>query len=198
MAEAKKGWFMLLDPKSGHVLAATPMNTNECNDAITQTLDKVKHLYPSTSCFIYDRCGQYDPSIRMREDLKHIRFWAVDKLHAKGHVKCCKHSPYNAPRLLRRLRGVSTQIAEQTFAWLRKYRVSFEEIRSCRHHLLLFHYCQRHNDLVDKGSTDHLPGIGVRKLKRRPVPYACTPARNGRRMLRRPAAPFRRPDASQA
>ena len=89
-------------------------------------------------------------------------------------MKACAYSPYNVTRLMRRLRGVNSSIAEQTFSWFRGYARVFQDMRPARQHLFVLFYCTQHNDLLDQGNRDHLPHLVPGSVHKRPASYACT------------------------
>lgn len=95
-------------------------------------------------------------------------------MHAKTHVASCPNSPLRVLRLKRRLRGINTQICEQTFSWFRGYARTFNSLRALRHKFLVLYFAKKHNKLVEKGDHSHLnefsSGSRYRKKK---VPYPC-------------------------
>ena len=95
-------------------------------------------------------------------------------MHAKTHVASCPNSPLTILRLKRRLKGVNTQVCEQTFSWFRGYTRSFNGLRPLRHHFAVLYFAKKHNELVDKNDTAHLnefsPSNQARKKK---IPYPC-------------------------
>ena len=85
----------------------------------------------------------------------------------------------NHARLDRRLKGVNTSIAEQTFSWFRGYAASFNQTRPEFQRFIVLVYTAKHNDLVHKGEAVHLNPFSAHKktmkkagILRRPASHA--------------------------
>ena len=94
-------------------------------------------------------------------------------MHALKHKSTCGHTHLNCSRIARRLRGVNTQIAEQTFSWFRIHARVLNEKRAHRHHFLVLQYCKKHNLMMDSGDTSHLNAFSAVSFGRRSVSYPC-------------------------
>eukprot|EP00435_Cladocopium_sp_Y103_P046658 s2045_g13.t1 len=56
------GWFMVIDPVSGRILAVTSQDEPEGNKVVTQSLLKILPQYPNIDLLVMDRCCHYMPS----------------------------------------------------------------------------------------------------------------------------------------
>ena len=92
------GWYMVVDPHSRRILAATPMRDPENNAVKIDTLARILHLYPNLDCYIHDRACTLEKCGRQNPKLKQIKFWAVDKFHATRHNEACMGKVFG-PRL---------------------------------------------------------------------------------------------------
>ena len=113
-------------------------------------LDLVKELlpqYPKVDCVLYDRACSILKKASSSTSLKSIKYWCVDKFHAKGHCGRCKCSPLVVPRIDRRLKKVNTSIAEQVFSWFRGYSATFNSMSADHQRFYVKAYSRRHNHM---------------------------------------------------
>ena len=109
-----------------------------------------------------------------------IKTYATDKFHGLGHKASCPVNPYSLPTAMRRLRGINTVIAEQTFSWFRGYERSMNGIKPARHQFLVQFYAKEHNELMTTGDASHLnphPHRGVQRSN----PYECDDGHRAKR-----------------
>ena len=151
-----KGWFMIVDPKSQRIVSVREQTQPENNAIVEASLERVLPLYKECDAFIMDRVCKFAPQASKKTSLKQIKYYIVDKFHAKGHVKKCKFNPLLVSRLKRRCRGVNTSICEQTFSWFRGYARIFNELRPVRHRFIVRYFAKRHNDMVEANDFEHL------------------------------------------
>jgi hypothetical protein len=148
------GWFMIAHP-CGRIVSVEQQVEPENNDVVTRAMEKVYGCFPNLDCFVLDRNCKYAPNNKWR--FPRIKTWAIDKFHAKrGHGPKCSCSPCNHRAIHRRLVGINTSVCEQVFSWLRNYASTMNAMNSKRHKFLLLTYVRRHNDMVEKGDTNHL------------------------------------------
>jgi hypothetical protein len=181
------GWFMVSDAGSGHIVSVKPMVNPENYDVVFSAIERVIDFYPKADMFIYDRACKTVKKGLLRPKLKQIKTWCVDKFHAKkGHSDRCACSPYNHKHLMKKLKGMNTSTSEQIFSWFRGYASSFNNMRPCRHRLMVLYYCGKHNHMLQEGDTQHLNPFSARKqkfvIKKKSVSYHCRVVR------KRPAA----------
>ena len=150
------GWFMLVDPKSKRILSVEKQIRSESNAVVLSSLRNVIHLYENCNAFVMDRNCKFKATGIADPKLKNIKYYIIDKWHAKKHCKKCKCSPENHQSLRRRLRGVNTSICEQTFSWFRGYARVFNELRPKRHSFLVLYFAALHNSMVDAGDVGHM------------------------------------------
>ena len=60
------------------------------------------------------------------------------------------------PRLNRRLKGINTSIAEQTWSWFRDYARTLDDMREERHCFIVLHFMKKHNEIISAGDTSRL------------------------------------------
>ena len=192
------GWFMITDPDTGIILAVSEMREPENNDLALRTLCRATAVHTRIDCVVYDRACSLLSSAQRMEDLNQIRYWAVDKFHAKGHCDSCKCSPYNHPRLSRRLSNVNTSISEQIFSWFRGYANTMNTMNARTHRFYVLVYSKRHNELVIQNEAFHLNPHSAHKktmkkakVHARPASsaYACKkPAGKVMKIMKKPSS----------
>ena len=79
-----EGWFMLVNPSSGRILAVTPMKTPEDNAVVTTALLKLLPAYHNINLLVMDRVCGYMPSAAQNPLLRQLKYYSVEWLHAKG------------------------------------------------------------------------------------------------------------------
>lgn len=170
------GWFMLLQPQSGRILAAKEQTRPENNQDVAELLAGAVARYPKLNCFIYDRACSFCVKAGQARGLKQIKTWAVDRFHAKSHGTSCRCSPLVHRKIDKRLRGINTSVAEQTFAWLRGSARTFNEMRPLRHKFVLLAFARTHNAQMEAGDVAHLNRyVSHKSLSRRATrAYGCT------------------------
>ena len=175
------GWFFYICPKSSMILLAVAMYGPENNAIVLDGLERVTKRYPYANCFIYDRACKILKDVKdRRRRLWKIKTYATDKFHGLGHKASCPVNPYSLPALMRRLRGINTVIAEQTFSWFRGYARSMNELKPERHQFLAHCYAKEHNELMANGDTSHL-NPHPHRGNRRSTPYECEDGHRAKR-----------------
>ena len=143
--QRQNGWFMAIDPKSGLILSVTNMPEPENNEVAKAVLNNVVSCASNLNCVIYDKmCVCHKAFISDRSFAK-VKYWCVDRFHAKAHGDHCPCSPLLHRRLHLRLRDVNTSIAEQTFSWFRGYAASFNTKNADTHIFYVLLYVKKHN-----------------------------------------------------
>ena len=168
------GWMMICEPSSGRVVAAASMDKPENNAVLQMLLLMILWLYPNMNCLVYDRACAFMPSAMNIDGLMQIVYYIVDLFHALRHKASCKCNPRKIARLKRRIKGVNTQICEQTFSWFRTYARSFNELRLNRHKFIVLYFCTKHNAHIDTGAADYLPSKATGSFKAKSRSYSCT------------------------
>jgi len=192
------GWFMITDPDTGLILAVSEMREPENNDIALTTLCRTTGVHTHIDCVVYDRACSLLSAAERTEDLNQVRYWAVDKFHAKGHCDSCKCSPYNHLRLSRRLSNVNTSISEQIFSWFRGYASTMNTMNARTHRFYVLVYAKRHNELVIQNEAFHLNPHSAHKktmkkaqVHARPASsaYACRkPSSKVMKILKKPSS----------
>ena len=77
-------------------------------------------------------------------------------LCATTDSSACKNSPTNNKRYQRRLRGLNTNVCEQTFAWFRGYARTLNGTRPVWQNFLTLLYVKRHSAMIKAGEVGHL------------------------------------------
>ena len=181
------GWFMSMDPKSGLILAVREMMNPEDQKVMLEVLQQSLAVAPTADCIVYDRICRCMKTIKKHQETKQVKYWCVDRFHAKGHSDKCEHSPLNVKRLDNRLKGVNTSIAEQTFAWFRGYAATLNTKARDAHIFTVLRYVERHNNLVRSKYTLHLNKFSAHRRVARSVGVWKKPAVH-KYTCRRPAA----------
>ena len=114
------GWFFVSSPSTGLILAVQEMKEPENTAIALHAMDDVLHLYPNLDCVIYDRACSILKQASKDKNLQQIKYWSVDKFHAKGHIHSCRCHPEKILHL-KRLKNVNTSLSEQIFGWFRGY-----------------------------------------------------------------------------
>ena len=170
------GWFMITDPDTGIILAVSEMREPENNDIALTTLCRTTGVHAHIDCVVYDRACSLLPAAQRMEDLNQVRYWAVDKFHAKGHCESCKCSPYNHVRLSRLLSNVNTSISEQIFSWFRGYASTMNTMNARTHRFYVLVYAKRHNELVIQNEAFHLNPHSAHKKTMKKAQVHARPA----------------------
>ena len=146
------GWFMLVEPRLMRILSLEPMLSPENNAIKNITLKKIIGQYPNLDCFIHDRnCSIHDRNCSFQnqalqfEELQQLKYFPIDRFHAKTHKKGCRNNPLTVSRLGRRIRKVNTSAAEQTFSWFKKYSITIGEMPKGKHMFLVLLFARWHN-----------------------------------------------------
>eukprot|EP00438_Fugacium_kawagutii_P010367 Skav231997 [mRNA] locus=scaffold719:439782:442514:+ [translate_table: standard] len=199
------GWFMVTSPESNLILAIVEMKEPENNDiALTAVMDLLHH-YPNVNAVVYDRACSILSAATKETRLKPIRYWAVDKFHAKGHVGKCPCHPEKILRLKRRLKSVNTSMSEQTFSWFRGYANTFNNMAPQTQRFYVLAYGRRHNIMVSNNDVEHLNQYAAAKktsqrckILKRPgsKAYKCAPKRSATSSAS--TSSFKRPSASSS
>ena len=154
--QCEHGWFMVVDPSSQRIVSIQSQRVPENNPVVERALTRILHLYPNVNAFIMDRNCGFVQRARQVAELKQIKKYIIDKWHAFGRVKTCVCNPRVHRVLMQRLKGVNTQICEQTFARFREYSKVFNNLRAARHHFLVLLFSTKHNAGVDAGDIEYL------------------------------------------
>ena len=112
-----------------------------------------------------------------------IRTYSTDKFHGSRHKADCKENPYATPSLMRRIAGLNTSVAEQTFSWSRGYARSTHELRQARRRFRVPLYAKFHNALLASGETSRLNPYSYQGGRRRKRRMSATTTAPGRRRL---------------
>ena len=139
----------------------------ENNAVKLKSLDRIINLYPKCNLTLHDVCCKLAPEAVKSGKYEQIKFWCIDKWHAKKHGKHCKYSPYNDTNLEKRLDGVNTSTSEQLFSWFRRYSRVLNEMRQKRHHFLILYYSKCHNDIISKGKPDYRNAYSYQNKERK-------------------------------
>ena len=184
------GWFMLTCPRTGRVLGVEEQTEPENNHVKLNTLAKVLPLYPNCDCFIHDRNCSFEDFAREHDELKQLKVFPVDRLHATRHVPTCKNSPLTVRRLKTRVKGINTSVSEQVFSWFRGYARVLNSMGGLRHKFLVLVYCKRRNDLTaETPITPVRGGLQTRLPKSKARAYQCSPSRVVKKsVLKKPAS----------
>ena len=180
--QRQNGWFMAMDPCSGLVLSVDDMEEPENNAVAKKVLGKVMAKATNLDCVIYDKMCVCMKSFASDKEFKQVKYWPVDRFHAKAHSSSCPCSPVHIRRLDLRLRSVNSSIAEQTFSWFRGYASSFNTKAHDTHIFYVLLYVKMHNNLVRQNRLQHLNALSARskiakatRILRKPASkkYSC-------------------------
>ena len=156
------GWFMAMDPRSGMVMSVADMEEPENNVVAKNVLRKVVTKAVNLNCVIYDKMCVCLKSFATDKDFKQVKYWSIDRFHAKAHSVSCPCSPIHVRRLDLRLRSVNSSIAEQTCSWFRGYASSFNTKAHDTHIFYVLLYVKMHNSLVRQNRLQHLNAFSAR------------------------------------
>lgn len=188
------GWFMATHPGTGVILGLFEMKDPENSDVALNLVQNLLPHYPKVDAVLYDRACSIFKKAKNTQDLKPVKFWCVDKFHAKGHCNKCKCSPSVVPAIDKRLKRVNTSISEQVFSWFRGYSSTFNSMNAKHQRFYVLAYSRRHNHLQKLDDMQHLNPWSARKstLKRAGVlqkpasrKYKCRVKKQA--VLKRPA-----------
>ena len=160
--QRQNGWFMAVDPSTGLVLSVSPMQDPENNEIATNVLLDLVSRGSQINCVIYDRMCACLNHAQAQKPLKQIKYWCIDRFHARAHSPKCACSPLNHRRLDLRLRNVNSSIAEQTFAWFRNYASSFNTKAINSHMFFVLVYVKKHNMLMRRNYMKHLNAFSAK------------------------------------
>lgn len=182
------GWFLITDPRTSRVLSVVQQVQPEDNSIKAAALGKVMHMYPNCDCFIHDRNCSFEEYAHRNPALEQLHYYPTDKWHGFKHKEGCPNSPYEVPRLRRRVRGLNTSVAEQVFGWFRGYTKILNYTSPLRHKFLVLYFCKVHNSLVDEGNAKHLPAITQKTKMYKSRPYDCNDAKGKKNIVRKKPA----------
>ncbi|CAE7242622.1 unnamed protein product [Symbiodinium microadriaticum] len=120
-------------------------------------------------------------------EFKQVKYWSIDRFHAKAHSASCPCSPIHVRRLDLRLRRVTSSIAEQTFSWFRGYASSFNTKAHDTHVFYVPLYVKMHNNLVRQNRVQHLNAFSARSKIAKAAHVLRKPA-SSKYHCRRPAS----------
>eukprot|EP00435_Cladocopium_sp_Y103_P020891 s591_g5.t1 len=169
------GWFFVSSPSNVLILAVHEVKEPENTAFALNAVEDVLHLYPNLDCVIYDRACSILKQATKNENLQQIKYWSVDKFHAKGHVHSCRCHPENILRLKRRLKNVNTSLSEQIFGWFRGYAATFNSMFRINHIFMVHVFSRRHNELI-RSSASHLNAWSTEKKLSRTSKLVKKPA----------------------
>ena len=159
--------------KTGRILHAVPMFHPENNALVLDELENVVERYPFANCFSYDRAWKILLDVQKRKAAPwKIRTYATDKFHGWRRKKSFLANPFSSAKLMRRIEGLNTSVAEQTFSWFRGYARSTNEMKPQRRQFLAPLYAKIHNALLERGATSRLNPYSCQRAKRK-TPYEC-------------------------
>jgi len=152
------------------------MRDPENNEVTTTALTKVLPMYTDVDCFVLDRVCKYVGHAQRLSELRQIKYFAVDRFHARLHGPNCKCSPLNVPRLDRRLKDLNTSVCEQTFSWFRRYAKVANEMREFRNKFFVLYAVRQHNQETMAGTTSYLNAYSANKKTniKKGTPYSCS------------------------
>ena len=188
----QNGWFMVMDPRSGMVGSMTGMEEPQ-NDAVAKNvLRKVITHAVNLNCVSYKMCVCVCVCVCLKsfatdKEFKQVKYWSIDRFHAKAHSASCPCSPIHVRRLDLRLRRVTSSIAEQTFSWFRGYASSFNTKAHDTHVFYVPLYVKMHNNLVRQNRVQHLNAFSARSKIAKAAHVLRKPA-SSKYHCRRPAS----------
>ena len=165
------GWFVVMDPKTGLVAAATVMTAPEDNRVAINTFAKALKKFTRVNCLVYDRMCKLMQAAAKMDEFKNIKSWSIDKFHAQKHKAGCKCNPLRVRKLTVRLAKMNTNVCEQTFAWFRRYNTTVNHMQPLRRRFMVLNYLARHNKCVLDGNTSYLSPMIRTSKKRKATPY---------------------------
>ena len=152
------GWLMVVSPSTMRVVGVSPIEQPENKAMVVKLFSDILPNFPKVDCLIYDRMCRILPAMTTNTAFGKIKYFVVDRFHAKKHSADCPCSPINVKRLGRRIKGVNTSACEQVFSWFRNYARTLNSVHPRTHFFLVLLYCRLHNELVDtRKEVDHLP-----------------------------------------
>ena len=176
------GWFMLIDPKTGRILAALTQMKPEGNEVAAEALCKILPTYKKVDLFILDRVCAFMPGAKQMKGLQQLKYYSVDRFHALQHRKTCPCHP-SKRRLQNRFGHFNTSVAEQTFSWFRSYSTVLNEMRAVRHRFAVLLFCKMHNEMMATNNQDHLNKYSTENKMKRKInskPYSCIKKKNSK------------------
>ena len=175
------GWFMICSPETGFILSVVEMVEPESNKIALSALEELLQHFPHVNLVIYDRACAINTLAKKKAGVDSIRYWAVDKFHAKGHIDACPCHPERVRSLKKQLKGLNTSLSEQVFSWFRGYANTFNSMSAETHKFYVLAYSRRRNVMTSKKDTAHLnvhaaakKAAQANRLYKRPASYAYT------------------------
>ena len=154
------------------------MEEPENNAVAKKVLGKVMAKATNLDCVIYDKMCVCMKSFASDKEFKQVKYWSVDRFHAKAHSSSCPCSPVHIRRLDLRLRSVNSSIAEQTFSWFRGYASSFNTKAHDTHIFYVLLHVKVHNNLVRQNRLISMLSVLGPRSPRRPASSASPPVRS--------------------
>ena len=183
----ENGWFMAIDPATGLVMSATNMASPENNDIAKQVLQNIVERAPNLDCVIYDKMCVCQKAFLSDAKFRQVKYWCIDRFHARAHGDTCTCCPLVHRRLDLRLRNVNSSIAEQTFSWFRGYASTFNVKNPLTHVFYVLLYVKKHNLLIRKDYLRHLNPFSARAKAAKNARVLIRPA-SKKYICRRPSA----------
>ena len=73
---------MLIDPKTGRILATLTQMKPEGNEVAAEALLKILPTYKKVDLFILDRACAFMPGAKHMKGLQQLKYYFVDRFHA--------------------------------------------------------------------------------------------------------------------
>lgn len=144
------GWFMAMNPADGKILIIEEMFEPEDNKVALRTIQSVLSHYKNVNA----------------TEFKHVKYWIVDKFHAKGHVNSCPCSPHHIHCLKLRVKHVNASISEQVFSWFRGYSHTFNSMARKAQRFYVHLFAKKHNSMIRSGLPNYLNKFAAEKKTR--------------------------------
>lgn len=144
------GWFMAMNPADGKILIIEEMFKPEDNKVALRTIQSVLSHYKNVNA----------------TEFKHVKYWIVDKFHAKGHVNSCPCSPLHVHCLKLRVKHVNASISEQVFSWFRGYSHTFNSMARKAQRFYVHLFAKKHNSMIRSGLPNYLNKFAAKKKTR--------------------------------
>ena len=165
------GWLVAVDAQTSKIVSLACMKRPENNAMVLEMMEKLVEKFPKLKTLIYDRACALVKQAKSRKTLARVRHYAVDKFHAYRHSKKCVASPLVHKSLARAISGINTSAAEQTFAWLKRYASSLNNMTPEAHEFFLLAFCRMHNECL---GTKWAPSVlRSRKRAHKSRKYGC-------------------------
>ena len=122
--------------------------------------------YKNVIAIIYDRMCSCLPGVQKISEFKQVKYWIVDKFHAKGHVNSCPCSPLHVHCLKLRVKHVNASISEQVFSWFRGYSHTFNSMARKAQRFYVHLFAKKHNSMIRSGLPNYLNKFAAKKNTR--------------------------------